>query len=435
MPPIPGDGSGQPSIESIVEAYGRFVPDRLLSLIGRDSITDVRLGDSAERTLTILFSDIRDFTTLSEKMSPQDNFSFINSYLQRMEPVIHGHNGVIDKYVGDAIMALFPSSPDDAVCGAIAMLSELESYNSDRMRAGEAPIRIGIGLNTGMVMLGMVGGRGHMEGTVIGDAVNLGARLETMTKTYGVPLLVSEHTYYGLHDAAAYDVRFVDRMRVKGKSQPESLYEVFDADNVEVRAAKRESARRFEEAVALYHFGRVDEASPAFAELLRVCDRDSVARLYLERCRAYESTGRHEGAPEMDLELAWDASYAIGDGVIDNQHQELFELVSAFVREIRACGDCSGVESRLSALGDATSDHFSSEEARMRDTAYPFLMVQQHEHARFMRYFETLMQDIGRDLEENRLYLMFRMQVLVVDWLANHTAGLDRHFGKHLKRM
>ena len=159
-------------------AYGRFVPHQLLQLLNAQSILDLKLGEQTERSMTILFSDIRDFTRLSESMSPQQTFSFINSYLGEMEPVISAHGGIVDKYIGDAIMALFPTSADQGLLSAIAMLTQLDAYNKGRERANYPPVRIGIGLNTGIVMLGTIGGTQRMEGTVLSDAVNLASRLE-----------------------------------------------------------------------------------------------------------------------------------------------------------------------------------------------------------------------------------------------------------------
>ncbi|MFH0934669.1 MAG: adenylate/guanylate cyclase domain-containing protein, partial [Pseudomonadota bacterium] len=163
-------------------AYSRLVPHQLLNLLQAKSIVDVKLGDQVERKMTIMFSDIRDFTPLSESMTPAENFEFINSFLSQMEPVISRHRGIIDKYIGDAIMALFEHGAVDAVSGAIAMLERLSYYNAGRVRAGYTPVNIGIGLNTGMVMIGTVGGINRMDSTVIGDAVNLTARLEEATK-------------------------------------------------------------------------------------------------------------------------------------------------------------------------------------------------------------------------------------------------------------
>ncbi len=143
--------------QQLTAAYQRFVPPELLNLLDKKSILDIALGDQIQREMSILFSDIRSFTTLSEQMTPEDNFRFINSYLSKMGPLVHYHQGFIDKYMGDAIMALFDKEADHSVQAAIAMLQLLEKYNEERKQRGWIPIQIGIGINTGMMMLGTVG--------------------------------------------------------------------------------------------------------------------------------------------------------------------------------------------------------------------------------------------------------------------------------------
>jgi class 3 adenylate cyclase len=203
----------------------RFVPHAFLRIVGKPSIVDVELGDNKQETMSILFSDIRSFTTLSESMTPDENFTFINAYLERMGPVIRNHNGFIDKYIGDAIMALFTNA-DDAVRAGLAMLQTLAAFNAERRPVGQPPIGIGIGINSGSLMLGTIGEKQRMEGTVISDAVNLAARVEDLTKTYREPLLISEFTYQQLADPKVYDIRSVDVVVVKGKTRPVTIYAV-----------------------------------------------------------------------------------------------------------------------------------------------------------------------------------------------------------------
>jgi class 3 adenylate cyclase/HAMP domain-containing protein len=204
----------------------RFVPHTFLSIIGKPSIVDVELGDNKRQNMTILFSDIRSFTTLSEKMTPDENFAFINAYLERMGPVIRTHNGFIDKYVGDAIMALFDTA-DEALRAGLAMFDALDVFNAERRLADLAPIAIGIGVNSGLLMLGTIGEKHRMDGTVISDAVNLASRIEDLTKVYRAGLLMSQYTYEQLAEPEAYGIRPIDVVRVKGKTQPVAIYEVF----------------------------------------------------------------------------------------------------------------------------------------------------------------------------------------------------------------
>ena len=273
----------------LTDAYGRFVPHQFLNLLGYESIIDVNLGDQVQQEMSVLFADIRDFTTLSETMTPQENFNFINAYLSRMEPAITSNNGFIDKYIGDAIMALFSDFADDAVKAGIAMLNILTNYNEDRQRVGYVPIQIGIGINSGSLMLGTVGGKSRMDSTVISDAVNLASRIEGLTKYYSVPLLISQQTLERLRNPADYAIRIVDKVQVKGKSQYVVVYEVFDADPPEIRSAKLENLPVYTEAMSLCERKQFREAGKLFEECLRTNPCDQVARIYLKRCRDWRS--------------------------------------------------------------------------------------------------------------------------------------------------
>jgi len=273
----------------LTDAYGRFVPHQFLNLLGYESIIDVNLGDQVQEEMSVLFADIRDFTTLSETMTPQENFNFINAYLSRMEPAITSNNGFIDKYIGDAIMALFSDFADDAVKAGIAMLNILTNYNQDRQRVGYVPIQIGIGINSGSLMLGTVGGKSRMDSTVISDAVNLASRIEGLTKYYSVPLLISHQTLERLRNPADYAIRIVDKVQVKGKSQYVVVYEVFDADPPEIKSAKLANLPVYTEAMSLCERKQFREAGKLFEECLRTNPSDQVARIYLKRCRDWRS--------------------------------------------------------------------------------------------------------------------------------------------------
>jgi len=268
------------------KAYERFVPNQFLQFLEKSSIIDVELGDQVQLEMSVLFSDIRDFTTLSESMTPEDNFRFINSYLSRMEPVINENNGFIDKYIGDAIMALFSGEADHAVKAGIAMLQGLVEYNQQRANFGCAPIQIGIGINTGSLMLGTVGGQNRMDGTVISDAVNLASRVESLTKNYGVALLITQPTYSRLKNPSQYVIRTLDTVKVKGKSEAVTVYEVFDADPLEIKEGKLATLELFAEARAIYWEGNFAEAARLFSECWRQNQGDRAAKIYWERCES-----------------------------------------------------------------------------------------------------------------------------------------------------
>jgi signal transduction histidine kinase/class 3 adenylate cyclase/CheY-like chemotaxis protein len=271
-------------------AYARFVPREFIQLLDKQSVVDVKLGDHIEKEMSILFSDIRGFTALSEAMTPQENFDFINAYLSRMEPIIGKHSGFIDKYIGDAIMALFPRGADHAVQASIGMLTRLSDYNTTRGRPGRPMLKIGIGIHTGILMLGTVGGKNRMDGTVIADAVNLASRTEGLTKIYGVALLITEQTLERLENKNIYKIRVIDRVRVKGKTKPVTVYEVFDADTSEQLALKLETLKDFETACEYYHEGDIESARVLFAQVLAANPADSPAQVYLQRCNTGEKS-------------------------------------------------------------------------------------------------------------------------------------------------
>jgi len=275
----------QQKLLRLVQAYERFVPNELLQFLGKESIIDVELGDQVEKEMTVLFSDIRGFTSLSEKMTPQENFDFINSYLGLMEPIIDRHCGFIDKYIGDAIMALFPISADDAVAASIEMLKSLTDYNAAPGHHTRPPINIGIGLNSGPLMLGTVGGQNRMDCTVIADAVNLAARVEQLTKTCRTPLLITEETYRGIYDDSLYKIRMIDRVQVKGKSERITVYEVFDADATEMVDLKETTLDIFETGVVHFHKHEFEAAKAAFEQVQTQNPRDETVKMYLNRCR------------------------------------------------------------------------------------------------------------------------------------------------------
>lgn len=413
------------------KAFGRFVPRELLHFLSVDNVRGVRLGMQTERKMTILFADIRNFTGLSESLTPQENFDFLNSYLSQMEPMIVPFRGLIDKYIGDAIMALFPEGTDDAVRGALAMLERLEIYNKGRARAGYIPIRIGIGINTGIVMLGTVGGIGRMEGTVISDAVNLASRLEEMSKTYGVPLLISEHTLHSLEDPARYNIRFVARNRVKGKQEAQSVYEVFDADPPLMRTAKQRTRKRFEEALAFFFVGDIFRARSRLVRCLEEAPGDAPARFYLSVCDEYLRNGHAEGIEENELTQTWSEEYSCGVADIDSQHRILLSQLNALATAVRE-GRTKDTKPILARIETDAGQQFATEEALMHESRYAFLAEHTHQHRRFIGNLKCLSEEIASEAE-NPVYMAFRIKLLLMDWTINHSIKTDRHLGHHLK--
>ncbi|MGB7314540.1 MAG: adenylate/guanylate cyclase domain-containing protein [Nodosilinea sp.] len=310
-------------------AYSRFVPMKLVEILGKE-ITEIKLGDDIEQEdMSILFSDIRDFTSISESMrSPKENFDFLNSYLGRMEPAITENSGFIDKYIGDAIMAVFPNEPipfenfspkrevskdleeetdsinpymnvsnssaDNAVRAGIAMIEALQSYNKTRKDVNRKELRIGIGINTGKMMLGTVGGPDRMDGTVISDEVNLASRLESLTKRFGISMMISSKTLETLENKDTYHYRFLGSVQVKGRAQAVDVYEIFDGDSNEVIRQKIDGKPYFEEAIALYQKADFLKSQKLFEEALERYSNDKASKFYIERCINYLEKGTPE---------------------------------------------------------------------------------------------------------------------------------------------
>ena len=271
-------------LQAALDTFARFVPHEFLETLQKTDIAEVKLGDNVKLDLAILFSDIRSFTALSEKMTPEQNFGFLNSYLRRMNPFIWENNGFIDKYIGDAIMALFPMGADSAPSAAVAMLSYMPIYNSHRASFGYPPIRIGVGIHSGSVMLGVIGHERFMQGTAISDAVNMASRLQDLTREYGVCLIVSSHALFDLEDPNRFDYRFLDKLKLRGKEEAVSVYEVFSGDETQSRDVKKNTREEFEKGVYDFHGGRFQEALARFNEMKVKGSLDPPVEIYLRRC-------------------------------------------------------------------------------------------------------------------------------------------------------
>jgi class 3 adenylate cyclase len=290
--------------KELIHSYARFVPEQLLTFLGKDIITKVGLGDSVQKDMTILFSDIRAFTSISETLSPSENFGFINSYLETMGPIIRKHNGFIDKYIGDAIMALFPQKPSDAIDASIEMLEELYKLNVKRKTKGFAPISIGIGIHTGSQMLGIIGEKERMEGTVISDVVNTASRLEGLTKAYSTALLISEDVLEGVADKSKYEYRFLDTVKVKGKNKAVRILEILNGVSPRIRELKMETKPDFEAGINFYYSKKFKDSIKKMKSVLKKDSKDKAAGLYIERSNFYLKNGvdpNWDGIEKLDF--------------------------------------------------------------------------------------------------------------------------------------
>lgn len=275
-------------LEQKIDLFNKFVPNQFLNILKIDlhqtaNTKDdeyIALSQCAERELTVMFADIRSFTTICEGLTSSEAFEFINSYLCELGPVISQHKGFIDKFIGDAIMALFQNA-EDAVSASIAMQHQLECFNKKLMAKGQKPIAIGIGINTDTVMLGTLGEENRLQTTVIGDAVNLSQRTEKKSKDFSTQIVITENTYNKIKDNENFIVRFLDRSRVKGKNQMINFYEVLNVFTADIQKKKLGIKELYQKGVMAFHNGDFKEAEKILEECLKIAPDDKPSLIYL----------------------------------------------------------------------------------------------------------------------------------------------------------
>lgn len=255
-------------------------------------------------TATVLFSDVRGFTTITEELGAQGTVSLLNEYFTIMVDCIQREGGMLDKFIGDAIMAAFgmPFPHDDdedrAVRAAISMITDLNIWNQKRLAEGKKPVDMGIGLNTDMVVSGNIGSPKRMDYTMIGDGVNLAARLESACKQYSARILISENTFKKLR--GTYRIREIDFVVVKGKTKPVGVYEVLDYYSDEAFPNVMEVVSYFKSGIKYYRDGKWDKAIEAFKEVLSLNPNDKLSNTYIERCNQMK-----ENPPDGEWDGVW----------------------------------------------------------------------------------------------------------------------------------
>ena len=273
-------------LQELNEANQRFVPQDFLQILGKESIKDLHLGDQTQTKMTILFSDIRSYTSLSETMSPEDNFKFINGYLGRVGPIIKKHGGFIGQYFGDGFMALFLDNHQAAIDTAIEIQSILEDYNQQRRIRGRQTISTGIGLNTGELMLGIIGDENRYDSTVISDAVNTASRMEGLTKIFGSAIIISEKTLKEF-SASNFAHRYLGKVRVKGKDEAVKIYDLYEGESVAIRQLKTRTQNAFEKGLTHYYQKEFGKAAEQFKSVLQINAQDRAAKYYLDKAVGY----------------------------------------------------------------------------------------------------------------------------------------------------
>ncbi|MGK5093819.1 adenylate/guanylate cyclase domain-containing protein [Deltaproteobacteria bacterium TL4] len=282
-------------IAGMTKTFEKFVPKPFLDRIASEGLENIELGKAHDETIAILFADIRSFTSLAETMTSQETLNFLNSYFKRMTLPIQKQNGFIDKFIGDAIMALFAESEVNAqkaqraVNAAIGMQNALVLYNIHRKNSGYIPVSVGIGVHIDSATIGTVGTEYRMDSTVLGDAINLASRLEGLTKIYQCHTIISAQTFDLLEDTSGILYRELDIVNVKGKSKPVRIIDIFNSGSEEIRDLKLKSLNDFQEGVTRFRNREWEESSKLFEQCLRIFPADITAKMYIKRADLYKS--------------------------------------------------------------------------------------------------------------------------------------------------
>jgi len=252
--------------------------------LGYENILDVKLGDQIEQEVTIVFTDIRSFTTLSENLTPSDNFKFVKRYAEKMGPIIVKNGGFINQYLGDGIMAIFQSSPQDALNACIEMQRAVEQFNQnkDQLPNGNT-ITVGMGIHTGPLVMGIIGDETRQDAAVISDTVNTASRLEGLTKSYGTPILLSEIPYSKLENRNLHNFRYLGKSEVKGKAEALKIYECINGRTISGQEEITESRPLFESAVRSFEEENYEDSKLKFEKLSRTNKTDISIALYIEK--------------------------------------------------------------------------------------------------------------------------------------------------------
>lgn len=271
------------AIREIHEVSQKFVPSEFLESLGKENITEVRLGDLVEREVTVVFVDIREFTMVSEGMSPRENFLFVNAFNNRMGPIIRKNNGFILQYLGDGFMALFPKGSQNAIRASVEMHKELHLYNTERKEKNRLPIKVGAGMQNGKLIMGITGDIKRLDAAIISDTVNTAARIEGLSKHYGTSILLTKECVDNLTDTEEFNFRYLGPVQVKGKQNSIELYECIDGDDNILLNHKLNTLTTFNDAMNLYFNKEFAMAAVTFQQIFKMNTNDRTSKLFLNK--------------------------------------------------------------------------------------------------------------------------------------------------------
>jgi len=268
------------AMRRLYEVTGKFVPYEFIDSLGHKLITDIKLGDQVEKLVTVLFSDIRNYTTLSESMTPEENFQFICSFNEKMGPIIRKNKGFINQYLGDAIMAIFPGNAKDALSAAVEMQLSLKELNDSRSIQNLPQIYIGIGMHSGPLIMGITGDKDRLDATTISDTVNTAARIESLTKYYKASIILSDASLHQIEDTDQFHLRHLGLVQLKGKQKPIRIHECFSGNHNKELQSKINTLEVFNAGMINYINKSFEDAKKAFGEVTRINPEDATADFF-----------------------------------------------------------------------------------------------------------------------------------------------------------
>jgi len=271
------------AIKRIHQVSQKFVPTEFIKSLGKNRLTEVSLGDLTEKEVTVMFVDIREFTSLSEGLSPKDNFLFINSFNKRMGPVIRKNSGFIMQYLGDGFMALFPGGSQNALRASIEMHQTLDVYNKSRLKKKRSTVRVGIGMQNGDLIMGITGDIERLDAAIISDTVNTASRIEGLSKHFGTSILMTGKCLTNLTNPEEFNFRYLGPVQVIGKQKPIKLYECINGDPETLYNHKLKTLGTFNRGMELYFNKEFAMSAVTFQQIFKQNPKDLTAKLFLNK--------------------------------------------------------------------------------------------------------------------------------------------------------
>jgi len=406
----------------------QFAPRELLQSLVSDRVA-LSLGSMKRKEMTIFFSDIRAFTTISERLAPEMVFRYLNAFFKVAAPVIRKHGGIVDKYIGDAILAIF-DDPERAIFASVAIQQRLIAFNRRLQKIRLPKIEMGIGIHTGEVMIGILGERKRMDATVISDAVNVASRLQDLNKIYGSNILISDSTFLRLDKSArrAFKFRYLDMVQAKGKKSTTRVYEFYDNYSQDTIGKRARTKAEFEQGVHYFHEKQYENAARNFLEVIKHDPNDRVAVFYLHRTAHFLATNYSLVNIQPHRFFEWEDQYSVGVRGIDDQHKKLFDIINDLHWAKNNSGGRKFIAEILNRLMVYAMAHFSVEGEIMLRHGYSNYAKHVAAHEGFIEKVEQFI----REYNSGTVDISEEILSFLVKWLRVHTTGEDRAMAAEL---